>query len=860
MIEFLTGGTKRARLLAGIGFLTVIIQWWMVPLLPMEWTGKWLWALDTSRGFPAWFQFFFPLFLLLAPLRSWLEPVFRKLSQDPSRILNVVLMTLIMGGLFWILRVGVLTLGDSRLIMDYFVALTTYASVREPLESILHAEFSRYLFHHYGIHPKTSFQILSCLWGGVAILLAGIRLSAWGREKVSYLSWLWFLLLIAPVHLFFGYIEWYTQFAVGLILFEIYGVSKIVTGKGLLVALSGLLLACCSHMVGLGFLPAGILLICLTLPQKRRISTLILTLAGFGLAMALTLWWIRRNIVFDHSVKATMRLFTTLLPLMRADNPENPPGAWQYPWLSSNHLADLFNEILLCGLFPLMLLAGSCPLRVIYRQCKSILVTPFQLFKETTNEPPVSDTESTAGTSPSHSTDLVSKRLIVFFFPQFLLGAGFLLLWNPWLGFPTDWDLFSFFTWPLLMAALVVLAGWSSVEDRRNLLWIAGLPAFSVVAAWIVFYHNGSLPSLSEMKAALTGNLAKLRWQEAQQAIEKGDWPLAFEKTEATMREDPARIPECLSLMGTPVVQRMSDQWPEINQITRMACDMEIISSSPTRRLFVLDSWGRIFLWEGGIFNDWAPQGIPGIPRHHAVAMEIAPWRKAAVILRDDGALYEVPIPSWVDPEPRVPRQTWVCEPPPDHSPRPLGNLFYDYARLPFHPARMAMDLVVDPKHKRLVALDNIGDLISDQPGLDFQVEKKAAFIGIDVELNGEGTLAFIGNYFGGLNAWPGGESPIKTGFDFYWPAIADYEPARGGEDLYVLDVQGGIFAFTRLDSPLIDPVKMQHYSPRGEKEPSTPYLVHPTPFFSDIELVPGEKAFYRMLWNFRIYYAEQKE
>ncbi len=849
MIEFLTQGRWQTRLLAGIGFLIVVVQWWGVPCLPAAWTEKWLWALDSARGFPAWFQVVFPIFLLLVPLRSWLEPMFERLSRDPSRILNVALMTLVMGGLFWVFRVGILCLGDARLIMDYFVALTNYASVREPLESILHTEFARYLFHRYGVHPQTSFQVLSCLWGMLVVALAGLRLSSWGRERQSYLAWLWLLLLTGPVHLFFGYIEWYTQFTAGLILFEVCGVSSILTGQGLTLALGGLVLACCSHMVGFGFLPAGLLLICMSLPGRRRVVALVVFLLSLSAATTLIMLWIRTQMVFDHSVKATMRLFTTLLPLMRADNPDNPPGSWQYPWLSPNHLADLFNEILLCGLFPVMLLAAACPFQALLRQTKSALTSPWRLLGGTEQ-----DRES------SGQEDLTRERLIVFFLPQLLLGGAFLLIWNPWLGFPADWDLFSFFAWPLLMAALVGVAGWCTWEERRGLLWLAGIPAGSVVGAWILFYHQGSLPISAEVKAEFTGGLANLRWEEAQQAVEKGDWPLAFMKTEAVMAEDPVRIPECLALMGTPVVQRMSDQWPELNQVTRMACDMEVISASPVRRLLVMDSWGRIFLWEGGIFKDWEMQGIPGLPEHHAVAMEMAPWKKAAVILRDDGAMYEVPAPGWIDSLPEVPLQTWLTDPPLDHGPHPVGNLLYDYARLPLHPTRKAVDLVADLKNQRLVVLDNTGDLVTDQPGRGFQVEKKASYTSIDVELDREGQLAFIGDYFGTLKAWPGGESPVKTGFDFYWPAIADYETARGGEEMYVLDVQGGVFPFTRGGAPSIDPFKMRHFSPRGEPEAYTPYLTSPNPFFCDIELVPGKKAYYRMLWNFRIYLGIQQE
>lgn len=861
MIEFLLQGSLRARFLAAVGFLVVAFQWWCIPFLSTEVTTRWLWAVEPSRGFPVWFQMAFPFFILLTPHRYWLEPLFKWLSRDPSPVLNVGLMTVIMVSLFWLLRIGTLVLGDAQLIMNSFVALNAYASVREPLESVLHTDFARFLFYTFGVHPQTSFQLFSCLLGGLVVILAGARLANWNREGESYLSWLWFLLLIAPAHLFFGYIEWYTQFVAGVILFEVCGVSKILTGRGLPMALAGLVLACCSHLVGFGFLPAGILLIGMSVPRGKRLKTLAIFILVSGLALGLTLLWIRRDIVFEYSVRNTVRLFSTLLPLMEEDNPANIPGTWHYAWLSANHLADLLNEIFLCALFPLLLWVGACPFKSLLKQTGSVLASPLQVFRGALPAPRSQAGADGAVHMECVSGDLLTKRLILFFLPQFLLGLGFLLLWDPWLGFPGDWDLFSFFAWPLLMAALVGVAAWCPDEERRRLLWVAGLPAFSVVGAWVVFFHQGSLPSSEEIQARIHGGLADVRLEEAKKAIESENWPLAFEKTERAMAEDPAKVPEALSLMGLDVVQRMSDKWPDNDRITRMACDMEIISTSPTRSLFVMDSWGRIFqTGEGGLFKAWSSRGIPGIPGHHAVAFEIAPWRKSAIILRDDGAMYELPIPSWVDQEPQSPPQTWFCEASPDHDPGPIGNIFSDYAQVSMRPPRMAVDLAVDPVNQRLVVVDNTGDLVTDKAGEGFKVEVKAPNVSIDVEIFREGKQAIIGDCFGKLVAWPGGELPVWVNYEFVWPAIVDFEVARGGEDVYVLDVQGGVFPFARHGSPFIDPVKMQHYAPDGKPELYTPYCSYALPFFSDLELVPGEKAYYRMLWNFRIYYGEQKE
>lgn len=838
MIEFFWKGTFRYRVLAGVGMILIMAQWWCIPLLSREFREQWVWALSPSVYFPAWFRVVFPLVLLLMPIRHWIGGMIARVSSDPSRLFNLLLLALASGALFWLLRVTVLDLGDSQMIMDNFISLTTYASIREPLESVIHTDLARYLYHHWGVHPQTSFQLLSCFWGVFVFVVAGWGLATWSKEGTSLLWVLPLIFLIGPVHLFFGYIEWYTQLVTGLLLLLVFGIRRILTGRGFWIAFLGWVFASCSHLVGFGFFPAVLVLMFVTVPSGKRWRWLAAALALTFVFIWITFTWIDRHINLSYSASATTKLFATLLPIMAADDPNNPPGAWQYPWLSRNHLIDLLNELILCSYFPIVILSGVLTGQPVWKSIRSAF--------------------SVSRVRQQEGAERMTSHLVLFLFPQLLLGALFLLIWNPWLGFPTDWDLFSFYAWPLLAVAILVYLGWGTPEATRTLLWIAGIPSFSVVMAWIVFYHRGDLPAMEAVQACLRGKTGDYYAEQAHQAIADRKWPDAFYCAEELMRADPDGIPEALDLFKDKTIQTMADEWPRADQITRMAVDFEIISASPVSRLGVLDCWGRVFLSEGGFLNAWAPDGIPGIPEHHAVAMEVVPWRSTAVILRDDGALFEIPIPSWVDPHPAERRKTYKLNPPEDRSPRPMGNLITEYARARRHPGAMSVDLAVDYQGQHLVALESSGKIYADSPHVDYRVDKPVPFLGCSLELYWDGTEAYILDVFGGLKGWPGGTLHIDLGgFGFPGHAVADMEFARGGSDLYILDVQGGVHNYSSLGKTIIDPQKMNHYTPHGLLEKKTRYQASSIPTFCKLKLVPNETSFYRMTWNFGIYYSD---
>ena len=165
MIRFLFLGCVRTRILAGAGIILITFQWWIVPNLPDDWTSKWLWSLDPVRNFPLWFRTTVSLGLMLLPIDKLVAQLLHPFGQRRFTWWGIGIATLIGGVVFWTFRTGDLELGDSIQIMDYFVALQTYVAGRQPLEAVLHTDVAKLLFNFLGVHPQTSFQLLSCFFG-----------------------------------------------------------------------------------------------------------------------------------------------------------------------------------------------------------------------------------------------------------------------------------------------------------------------------------------------------------------------------------------------------------------------------------------------------------------------------------------------------------------------------------------------------------------------------------------------------------------------------------------------------------------------------------------------------------------------
>lgn len=814
---------RRAEaVLWGVGLLLVCFQWWGVPLLSADLTEKWLWSVEPSQDFPPAWRLGFPLMAIVVFfwLRKERLPGF--VRPLPPHLL-VVTCSVGCGVLFWLLRVRTLELGDARLILDHFLSLETYASVREPLESILHTEFARITFLGWGMHPQTTFQLQSCLIGALALLLTGWGLIRGGEAIRPFRCWIACIFFIAPVHLFFGYIEWYTQLAAGILVFEVFALIHWTTGRGLGIALAGIVFAACSHLVALALVPSAVVLILHTRTGSRRWIEIAAFLAVLGAALAATLWWIQSSIHFEASVQATTDLFSTLLPFMCEDNPNNPPGSWTYAWLSLNHLSDIANEIFLCGLFSLALLAGIAMTGVEHRR-------------------------------------RMDSGMKWFFGLQLAACGAFLLIWNPWLGFPGDWDLFSFFAWPLLGLALFMLGHIPHAVVRRRVLIAAAFPAFSVVSAWVIHHHQPEWITLREAQAVLSWRIAELRLEEAREARSTGDWRTAFEKCEEVLKRAPAKRAEVFTVIDSTAIQEMSELWGDETTLIPLAVDFEILSASPMTRFLVLDCWGRLFFQEGGRFNDWSIHGLPEIPTKRAVDFEIVPWRKSAVILRDDGDLFEVPVSSIVAPNPASPRETFFLEPPIDREPKRLGNFYRDFSSADLGRGQRAVDLTLDHWNRRMIVLNTAGGVVGEGTGTDFDVYEWAALARCDVESNYNGEFIFVTDHFGKVTSWPGKNSSIEVLHQIGWPAITDLELTRGGNDLYLLDGQGGVTAYSRLEHALIDPSRMNHFHPTGEPLDSAPYVSDPIRYFIDLEIPPGERSFYKMTSNFRIHFSEQRE
>jgi hypothetical protein len=58
---------------------------------------------------------------------------------------------------------------------------------------------------------------------------------------------------------------------------------------------------------------------------------------------------------------------------------------------------------------------------------------------------------------------------------------------------------------------------------------------------------------------------------------------------------------------------------------------------------------------------------------------------------------------------------------------------------------------------------------------------------------------------------------------------------------------------------PQIKSEELKHFHPTGAPSDVTPYLTEAGILFTALELVPGQRAYFRLAKNFAIYYSEMR-
>ncbi|MCP4704704.1 MAG: hypothetical protein GY865_08850, partial [candidate division Zixibacteria bacterium] len=314
-------------------------------------------------------------------------------------------MILLVGLLFYLLRVHVHTLGDGYQRV-YQVEKGYLHNPPEPLDFFLHSILYMGLNPLFGIEAETIYTSLSIIFG--ILFVIGIYLFKFpesiNKSSGSLVKML--ILSLGGIQIFFGYVESYSLLYPATLLFILYAYRYLLIKSGLIITTILFVLAISSHQLGYILLPAFCYLLYFNLRivkpsnKSEKILPIIISLI---VLMTLIGFYINQSLKFPQYQTSISDM---LLPFYSAS---------EYSIISFAHIIDIFNEILLIA--PMII----------------ILVPLFIKYKTTE----------------------ISKKQIKYFF-YLMIGPSilFICLFDPKLGMARDWDLFST---PMAIVGLVVI-------------------------------------------------------------------------------------------------------------------------------------------------------------------------------------------------------------------------------------------------------------------------------------------------------------------------------------------------------------------------------------------------------------------
>jgi len=359
-----------------------------------------MWGFNHLKYFPGYVYIIYAVIalLIIAPfIGNKLLSLLTKFSDYFQRLnkpLRIIIISIIAGGLFYLLRVHVHSIGDGyQRIFEIEKGILYYYT--EPLDFFLHAVLYRLLLS-FGIQSaELSYVIISIVSG--IIFVNSIYLFKFPDEINSTTAvFIKFLILASGgIQVYFGYVESYSLYYLFGILFFLWAIKFLTSGRGIIAASVMLSLAIASHLTALFLLPANIYLIYYNFKVghpgvflKKYLPIIIV-----GLVWAVLSFLELRLRIIEDTLKAS---YTSLiLPVF---------SSTEYSILSPQHFYDIFNEILLIS--PYCLLVGAA----------------FFRFKK-------------GGTDNRH--------LRLFLFIQIVFALAVMFTIDPLLGYARDWDLFA---------------------------------------------------------------------------------------------------------------------------------------------------------------------------------------------------------------------------------------------------------------------------------------------------------------------------------------------------------------------------------------------------------------------------------
>jgi Tfp pilus assembly protein PilF len=445
-----------------IAVVSAIVVFALLHAYAAAYPGALNWGVHIGAFFDGLLRFLLPLLLALATIPKIQQTALaavQRTADRASRLFErspVIVTTVVcigLAALFWFARQRLYFLGDGFLILRTLTHITDSAEVvvayrNEPLSGWLVWNLYR-LFAWLDVPSaaERAFQFINIALGVGCVLLVAWFARMTGAHR--YNRWLaaLFILAAGSSQLFFGYVEHYTATYFGILLYVIAAARYINGRSSLLDAAAAMGLLTAFHLGMLALLPA-FLYLCVLEARRRKMLTVLLSLALFGVVAAALL------LLSGYTVQTFIANLREggghLVPL------SDPSTIWQsYTMFSLWHVVDLANLHLLVAPFALI----AAILFVVTQRAKLGSAGPLWWFL------------SIAACG----------------------GIAFTFLANAKLGLSRDWDLFSVFLLPLILLAAY---GWGKFYSEERRLWMGVILATVLHSACWVVLNATSEPAL----------------------------------------------------------------------------------------------------------------------------------------------------------------------------------------------------------------------------------------------------------------------------------------------------------------------------------------------------------------------------
>lgn len=378
-------------------------------------------------GFKGSFHLLFPLqFLFIGTF------IILKKIQFIPKIHEYILFSLQLI-LFCILPIQNLEYGDGVILLQNLLMETLFFGFQLTIDEFWSALIHSYLFKIFHPNdPRIIYRVLSTLCG---IIYLFISLKYSKKNHIPYL----FFLTPGTILLFYGYIENYTIISLLLILTIILGINWIGTSNPKYIIYLAIIasISASFHLV-YGYVLFGLIYFSYIVSQKN-----LKTMFQYGLISSiiafLYLGGILIYFLFFHSVRIVPSdshiLSPPFYPIRRI--------------ISINHFKEILSVLWFTSLFPILIII------IAYLNNK-------EEFKKLHSNPKV----------------VFNLWIVVGFFLHSLVL-------NPLLGFPSDWDLMSFYSYPLLFYSFHFLPLIQNYKNYIHLLAVYFI-LFQIITAFVL--------------------------------------------------------------------------------------------------------------------------------------------------------------------------------------------------------------------------------------------------------------------------------------------------------------------------------------------------------------------------------------